>query len=364
MNRFAKLFPLLTALLIATANATPQEAAGIEKEFQLAMEKFSLQVRLATTPETRAAALESRPDPAAFADRMWKAIGTSLDQEWTIEPASWFIRLAGNQLTQQADGSTSPAYSRQIEAIRNSVEKNHMSSGKVAPFCLALVATGDPRSLGLLEKIEISHPDPKIQGVAALASAMLMKTLGDETEITRKRIPLIRKAIIQSADVEIDGTSVAQLADNELYIIRFLSKGRVAPDLEGVDSGGLPMKLSAQQGKIVVLLFWNSSVQDSERLLQISAEMAAKFQGRDIMLIGVNNDPIDKLRSMQADRLVTWPNFSDPENKLSRAYRIGSWPLAYVLDGERKIQYAGAPGSFVELAAEALLSKKEESTGE
>jgi hypothetical protein len=38
-------------------------------------------------------------------------------------------------------------------------------------------------------------------------------------------------------------------------------------------------------------------------------------------------------------------------------YRVGSWPLAYVLDGERKIHYAGAPGSFVELTAEALLAE-------
>jgi hypothetical protein len=71
----------------------------------------------------------------------------------------------------------------------------------------------------------------------------------------------------------------------------------------------------------------------------------------------VNNDPAAKLRSLQADNTVTWANFSDPENKLAKEYRVGSWPLAYVLDGERKIHYAGAPGSFVELTAEALLAE-------
>ena len=42
---------------------------------------------------------------------------------------------------------------------------------------------------------------------------------------------------------------------------------------------------------------------------------------------------------------------------LAKEYRVGSWPLVYVLDGERKIHYVGAPGSFVELTAEALLAE-------
>ncbi len=60
---------------------------------------------------------------------------------------------------------------------------------------------------------------------------------------------------------------------------------------------------------------------------------------------------------MEADGTVTWPNLSDPANKLAAEYRVGSWPLVYVLDGERKIHYSGAPGSFAELTAEALLSE-------
>ncbi len=320
-------------------------------------EKWALQVRSAATQNERAAAWQARPDPALYAKQMWSAIGQSLDQEWTIEPAAWFLRVTPGLVTTEADGSTVPTFLRETHAIREAIENKHLNSNKLIPVCVALAGNTDPRSLALLEKIEANHPDSKIQGVAALCTAMTLKALGDDTELLRKRLTYLRKAIIQSADVEINQVSIAKLAEDELYVIRFLTKGRVAPDLAGFDSAKRPMKLSDHQGKVIVLVFWNSGIADAERFLEISAKLDTKFKGRPFALIGVNNDPVDKLRSMQADGTVSWPNFSDPENRLASEYRVGSWPVAYVLDGERKIHYAGSPGSFVELTAEALLSE-------
>lgn len=355
MKRSSLLILFVSAWLSVAAHATPAAAAAIQKEFQLSMEKWSLEIRVATTPEARLAAVQKRPDPHAYAKRMWSAIGTSLKEDWTLEPAAWFLRLTSSLMTQRADGGAAPAFTEETNAIRAAVEANHLGSNKLSPLCLALAANTDPRSLSLLEKIAASSPDKKVQGTAALGAAMVMRSLGDNLEIMKKRLEYIRKAIIQSADVEANGTTVAKIAEDELYIIRYLTKGRVAPDLNGVDSSRSPLNLSAHKGKIIVLLFWNSNVNDAERLLQMTADMDRKFKDRPFVLIGVNNDPVEKLRAMQADGTVKWLNFSDPENKLSAEYRIGSWPLAYVLDGERKIHYAGAPGSFVELTADALM---------
>lgn len=343
--------------MIASASATPAAADRVEKEYQLVTEKWALQVRTAATQNERLTAWQARPDPAIYAKQMWAAIGQSLDEEWSLEPAAWFLRVTPGLVTTKADGSTTPSFLEETNAIRDSIENKHLNSNKLIPVCVALAGNTDPRSLSLLEKIEANHPDSKTQGVAALCAAMTLKSLGDETDLLRKRLTYLRKAIIQSADVEINKVSIAKLAEDELYIIRFLTKGRVAPDLTGVDSAKRPMKLSDHQGKVIVLLFWNSGVSDAERVLEISEKLAAKFKDRPFVLVGVNNDPVDKLRSMQADSTVTWPNFSDPENRLANEYRVTSWPIAYVLDGKRQIHYTGSPGSFVELTAEALLSE-------
>ena len=357
MQRLSRLIPIVSLLALSQVHGTPAAAQRIQKSYQLAVEKWSLEVRIATTAAERTKAWSSRPDATPFAKDMWVAISQSLDEERTLEPAAWFLRTTPGLLASNAEGGTTPIFTQENEAIRKAVETSHLKSAKIGPVCSALASVSNPRSLALLEKIQEVHPDPKIQGLAALGAAMQLKSLGDDGEIMRRRLTFLRKAIIQSSDVELDGTTVAKLAEDELYIIRFLTKGRVAPDLAGVDSANRPLSLGAHKGKVIVLLFWNSNVPDAQRVVEITTAMEAKFKGRPLAIIGVNNDPVDKLRALQADGTVPWTNFSDPENQLAREYRVGVWPLVYVLDGERKIHYAGAPGSFAELTAEALLAE-------
>ena len=357
MHRLSCLITLTFLLTFTHAIAAPADAQRIQKSYQLAMEKWALETRIAATPAEQAKVWSTRPDAVPFAKQMWDCIGQFLDQEWTLEPAAWFLSITPGLLAANENGSPTAIFTKENETIRKVLETQHLNSLKLIPVCAALAASSDPRSLAVLEKIQSANPDPKTQGVAALGAAMQLKTLGDDGEIMRKRLTYLRKAIIQSSDVEFGGVTVAKRAEDELYIIRFLTKGRVAPDLVGEDSAKRPLSLAANQGKVIILLFWNSNLPDAKRVIEITAATQLKFAGRPLVVIGVNNDPAEKLRSLQADNTVTWPNFSDPENKLAREYRVGSWPLVYVLDGERKIHYAGAPGSFVELTAEALLAE-------
>jgi peroxiredoxin len=176
--------------------------------------------------------------------------------------------------------------------------------------------------------------------------------------VMRRRLTLLRKAIIESSEIEINGVSVSKMAEDELYIIQFLSKGRVAPDLEGVGSSGQPMKLSDYSGKVVVLLFWRFEEDTNGQLVEMVRVMKERFTGKPFEVVGVNRDTVAQLREAQTSRGIQWPNFSDPDNKLGAQYRVASWPLAYVIDGSRKIAYVGGVSSFVELTAAALLEEK------
>lgn len=364
MNHLSRLIALLFLLAFSPAQASPAEAQAIEKSYKLAMEKWSLEMRIATTPEDRGKIWDQRPDATPFARQMWSVIGSSLDEEWTLAPAAWFLRITAGLFATDANGSSTAAFAKEDEAIRKAVESYHLNSPALIPICSSLSVNPNPRSLSILEKIQASHPDKKTQGVAALAAALQLKSLGDDGEIMRKRLTYLRKAIIQSSDIDLNGITVAKLAEDELYVIRFLTKGRNAPDLVGVDSANRPLSLDTYKGKIIVLLFWNSNMQDANRVIEITNNLVTKFKGRPLAVIGVNNDPEAKLRSLLANDTVTWTNFSDPENKLAQEYRIGLWPTVFVLDGDRKIHYVGAPGSFVELTAEALLAEVKPTSAE
>lgn len=356
MNRLSRITVLSLLLALPHAVAAPADAQRIEKTYQLKLDNWSLEMRLATTQEQRAKAWSNRPDATPAAREMWNAISGSLDQDWTLAPAAWFLRTTPGLLATDGGGVPRPIFTKENDAIRQAIVTYHLKSPKISPVCAALAFNNDPRSLGILDKIVANHPDPKIQGLAALGAAMQLKALGDDGEIMRRRLTLLRKAIIQSADVDLDGTTVAKRAEEELYIINFLTKGRVAPNLVGMDSAGRPLSLDSYKGKIIILLFWNSNVPDAKRVVDMTNALDVKYRGSPVSVIGVNNDTLEKLRSLQADSTVPWTNFSDPGDKLANDYRIGARPLVYVLDGERRIHYAGPPGSFAELTVDALLN--------
>jgi peroxiredoxin len=357
MKRLSRSLAAIFLLLNTPLTASSTDAARIQKSWDLSMEKWSLETRVASSPEARAKAIAARPDTAAFARQMWAVIGNALDEEWSLEPAAWFLRAAHGLVNVGPDGIAVPMFKEETEAVRKAVESHHLKSPNLIPMCMALVTCQDPRSLSILEKIDKSHPDRKIQGVAALASAMILKTLGDDPELMRKRLTALRKAIVESSEVSVGSTTVAKLAEDELYIIRFLTKGREAPDLSGMDSAGRLTKLSDLKGKVIMLLFWTSTMPEAERVVEITRDIQKKLEGKPFVVMGVNHDSLEYLRAMEAEGLVNWCSFSDPNHELSKQYRVGSWPLVYVLDGQRKIHYAGTQGSFAELTAEALLAE-------
>ena len=360
MTILRRVLPLLLLTLSQAFAGTAGEAAQIRKELTLATEAWQLKLKVAPSPESQRELWKQRPNLTDYARRMWGCLRPSLAEDWTLEPAAWLLRISPGIVEARPDGTTVPVMAEAVKAIRQTVEKQHLLSPKLNPICLALVSSQDPESLALLEKIQTQNPDPKVQGVAALAQAMLLKGFGDEVDVMRKRLTLIRKAIINSATEEVDGIPISRLAEDELYIISNLSKGRVAPELEGADSGGRPMKLSDFKGKVVVLLFWGSDMPEAERTLEYCATLQQKFAGKPFALVGVNSDPVGTLRMMQKSdsKPLIWPNFSDPEGKAAKQFRIGASPVVYVLDGDRKIRFWGAPGSFVELTVDAVLSEK------
>lgn len=363
MYKRGMLMRVMTAMLLLGPTlplaAGPAQVNGLIQQWDRTSKDWLTQLRAATTPETRAAAMAARPDLAATLRQLWLEISPALEQPWTLEGAAWFLRAADSLRTNaQADPTQTP-FANEVRTIRKAVETHHLRSPGLEPMCLALATSSDPQTLALLQSIETKHPDPKVQGVAALAVSLVLKSIGDSPEIMRKRLTALQKAIIASAEVPVLGTTVAKIAEDELYCIRFLAKGRTAPDLTGTDSAGRPLQLSTNPAKVTVLLFWSSTMPEAERVMEMTRKLQQAHQAKGLAVLGVNLDPLPTLRELEgkAESPVCWKNFSDPEGKLARDYRVAAAPLVFVLDANRKIHFVGLPGSFVDLTAEALLSE-------
>ena len=68
---------------------------------------------------------------------------------------------------------------------------------------------------------------------------------------------LFERAAKQYADVKFRGGTVGETARSELYDIRHLGVGKVAPDIEGKDQDGKQFRLSDYRGKVVLLNYWS-----------------------------------------------------------------------------------------------------------
>ena len=79
----------------------------------------------------------------------------------------------------------------------------------------------------------------------------------DRGKVLREAESLYERAIEKYSDVKLPyNVTVGDQAKTELFEIRYLAIGKEAPEIEGVNQEGQPLKLSDYRGKVVLLYFW------------------------------------------------------------------------------------------------------------
>ncbi len=140
--------------------------------------------------------------------------------------------------------------------LREVVEKNPHKEVR-AQACLALARFLSNRSLRL--ELVLKQP-PLAREFVDLYGKDYLESLRhqDRTRAAEEAEALLVRATRDYGDVKLpDGEPVAEKAEPELFGLRHLSVGKVAPDIEGVDEDGVEFKLSDYRGKVVLLDFWS-----------------------------------------------------------------------------------------------------------
>lgn len=334
---------------------SPRLAAQVKAEYDAAAQRWALSLRSAPTPEAQLKVWEERPDPAEYGRRLWTELRTSLREDWTMVYAAWLIETAPYFVVETRDNRENRFIA---SLITSSLERHHINSPRIGRLCLALTSIPDPKTLKLLEKVADQNPDEKVQGQASLSAAILLRKLGDERDVMIRRKKRVRDAIIKAADVKVGDRTVGDLANDESYIVRYLSVKRSAPDIVGRDVAGRAMSLGGLRGKVVVVVFWHSTMREADRAFAMLEKLHRDKSARGMELIGVTTDHEKVLRDLKANGTVPWRNIHDKDERITRQYRIQQLPQVFVIDQKGVIQYIGAPGAFVDLAVEGLLVKE------
>jgi len=239
------------------AKPTPeQQYKALVKEYQDGITAYQQAVGKAKTNEERQKAFrEKYPQPAKFAPKFLALAEKHPKDPVAVDALVW---VATNSFG--LPGKDSP----QAKAFAI-LQRDHVTSPKLAPLCQRLIYSMDQGTETFLRALLEKNPNKEVKGNACLALAQFLKNRAsrgqrnkpDQDKLNKEVEGLFERAAKDYADVKLAfwGT-VGSKAKSELYEIRHLAIGKVAPDIEGQDQDGKKFKLSDYKGKVVLLDFW------------------------------------------------------------------------------------------------------------
>ena len=157
--------------------------------------------------------------------------------------------------------------------------------------------------------------------------------------------------------------TLGQAAEARLDNWHNLAEGKAAPEIEGVDVEGNPLKLSDYRGKVVALVFWGTWCGPCMREVPREKALVETMKGRPFAMLGVDTDadPATARKAMDAEGM-TWPNWHDGEpgaGPITQLYHVRSYPTVYVIDAEGKIRSKKSLGESLDKLVEDLVAERE-----
>jgi len=261
------LAPVLAVLALTPAPPPPppavvitvrlEEEAAVDPiqsvidEYDAAYQNYLKLSRAASDDEEQQVANDHYPDEDEYAERIAKLAKRNPRTESALTGYLWIL-----------ENSSAAALSKAVTAI----ERYHMDSERLGPLC-ATLSRDSQNGERLLQKILKKSPHESVRGEACFGLGRYYMIKADRAASSgSNRAPeraqstaqkFFERVVDEFAEVESQryGTLGAG-AEWNLFQLRNLQIGMIAPDIEAADLDGVTFKLSDYRGKVVVLDFW------------------------------------------------------------------------------------------------------------
>ncbi len=229
----------------------------------------------------------------------------------------------------------------------------------------------------LIDAVAKNNPDKTTRAQAALAKAAKAKAAYDfaahrnrpDAEALAAAAEGAYESLIKEYGdcprlIREKSGTVGEVAQRELFELRNLRVGKVAPEIEGEGVDGKQFKLSDYRGKVVALIFWASWCGPCMAEVPHEREITERLKGKPFTIVAVNGDDSrEQAARVMAKQMMVWPSFwngtSGPDGPISRAWNVRGWPTVYVLDAEDVIRSKHTPFKDLEEQVNALIAELE-----
>jgi thiol-disulfide isomerase/thioredoxin len=193
-----------------------------------------------------------------------------------------------------------------------------------SPFLSFLIKSYDPSYVRYIRESDPRALSQEAEGLFERA----VKEFGDIVYWRDPRRPDRQETIAGAAEMML----------NDLHA----SIGKVAPEIEGKDIDGEPMKLGDYRGKVVMLSFWGSWCGPCMALVPHERALAERLAGKPFVLLGVNSDedPGQAKKVIRKEEMA-WRSWSDgiPPGRIATRYGVRGWPTLYLIDAKGVIRH-------------------------
>jgi hypothetical protein len=245
-----RLGSILTAIaLLAFSFSTPPTLAAddssladqlkkVKTEYDVARENFQKNYSAAKTDEEREKISQTYPQPDAYVDRIMAIADKAPKSDVERDAMIWILEKV--------------YYTPNAEKAIERLQANHIKSPDLRPALQMLAYSQSDKAPAFLRAIIKENPDKKLQAYATyiLGYALISRDSDKNRAEAEKLFETVR------ADFKDVDADLVKLTESELYEIRNLSIGQVAPDIKGSDVDGKEFALSEYRGRVVVLDFW------------------------------------------------------------------------------------------------------------
>ena len=253
----------------------------------------------------------------------------------------------------------------QVEKAANIIRRDHNRNTNLIYLCDGLGRLRHHSAMQLLRSIVQDNPNPEVQAHACFALATMLKGEANEAgdnQAAAEAARLFDRVVADFGQVlDSGGKKLMDRAESEVFELRRLGVGKVAPEIAGEDLNGRKRKLSDYRGKVVVLNFWGVWCSSCMAMVPEERKLVERMAGKPFALIGVNSDEDQaKLKQVVEKERMTWPSFRDgAQGPISKAWNVDSWPTVYVLDRKGVIRYRNVRGQALEHAVERLVGDQD-----
>ena len=249
--------------------AQAEDFQSVLQEYEGLKTKYVEAYREAQTSAERARIVtENLPKLQAYNRRFLELAQKTPQDPSAIDPLIWIVL---NQ-----------PQSAEFDTAIDLLQKNHITSQKLAPVCLALVNTQSKTAETFLRTVLGKNPDHTVQGVACYGLAYFLRNQSPDTALL-----LFERVMTHYGDIQYNGLKLIEAAQWQAIQLPVAKAGQatptatvnnapastaapkpkpvdktglpigsVAPEIVGQDQNGVMFKLSDYRGRVVVLDFW------------------------------------------------------------------------------------------------------------